>query len=519
MNQSPSTLFANLTPAQKAVAKARALEALERLKQQRRALAEKLSAQLLETERRRCKEFKYFVHKFWSVVEPKQELKWNWHLDVLCKDVEDLHAGTIMQEIVNVPPGTMKSLLCSIMARAWIWSQEPSSRFLAWSYGNHLSIDHNVKLRDIVTSAEFKKLWPKFSLTGDQNAKERFNTADRGWSIATSVGGVGTGEHPDFIFIDDPVSEAQARSTKECKAACTGIDRTLSTRGATREARTLVVMQRFTETDPTAHLLQQGGWVHRCFPMEYVPTRAATQDVPGFTADPMDTRREPGELLWPSLFNADMLKPIYVRLGPYGKAGQMQQQPVPEGGGLFKREWFKFIDAIPKLVRRARGWDTASTEDGGDYTASCRMAETIGLFFIEHAWHDQIGPAGVDAMMRQTAEADGISVVQRELKEPASSGKTVIEARTKHLVGFDHKGVSATGDKVTMAKPLRAQCEAGNVFIVRTGDPSRDAWIEPFISELCSFPTGQFDDFVDAASCAFNAVLLEPVPKEEWVTW
>ncbi len=515
----PPATFANLTPAQKTVAKARALEALEDLRQKRIALGEQLSKQLLVAERRKCKEFKYFVHKFWHVVEVKHDLKWNWHLDVLCKDVEALYRGEIMREIANVPPGTMKSLLCSVMARAWIWSQLPSARFLAGSYGSHLSVDHNVKLRDIVTSDEFKKLYPKFSLTGDQNAKERFNTADGGWSIATSVGGVGTGEHPDFIFIDDPVTEAQARSAKECKAACTWIDRTLSTRGATRKARTFLIMQRFTATDPTAHLVEQGGWTHRCFPMEYVPTRAATPDMPGFIADPLDIRTEPGELLWPSLFPAEVLHPIYLRLGPYGKAGQMQQQPAPEGGGLFKREWFKFIDAAPKLARRARGWDTAATEDGGDYTASCRMAETIGLFFIEHAWHDQLGPASVDAMMRHTAEADGISVVQRELQEPAASGKTVIAARTKLLIGFDHAGVSASGDKVTMAKPLRAQCEAGNVFIVRSGDPARDQWIEPFIQELCEFPTGKYDDQVDAAATAFNAVLLEPVPKEEWVTW
>jgi predicted phage terminase large subunit-like protein len=70
-------------------------------------------------------------------------------------------------------------------------------------------------------------------------------------------------------------------------------------------------------------------------------------------------------------------------------------------------------------------------------------------------------------------------------------------------VGYDYAGVSITGDKVTRAKPFRAQVEAGNVKLVR------GAWNEAFIQELCMFPTGKHDDQVDASSCAFNALLLE----------
>ena len=41
-----------------------------------------------------------------------------------------------------------------------------------------------------------------------------------------------------------------------------------------------------------------------------------------------------------------------------------------------------------------------------------------------------------------------------------------------------------TGDKEQRAGPLAAQAEAGNVFVLVTGDPDRDAWVETFLDEL-----------------------------------
>jgi hypothetical protein len=68
--------------------------------------------------------------------------------------------------------------------------------------------------------------------------------------------------------------------------------------------------------------------------------------------------------------------------------------------------------------------------------------------------------------------------------------------------------VRPTGSKVTRAKALASQAEAGNVYLLVTGDPDRDAWIEPFLDELCVFPAGAHDDQVDAAADCFNELAL-----------
>lgn len=454
-----------------------------------------------------------FVQKVWPIIEPDHEYKGNWHIDVLCDELMDIASGDHKtRTVVNVPPGTMKTLLISVMFPAWIWATNPSARFLTASYGSHRTVDAAGKLRRIIESDWYQEHY-NVTLATDQNAKTRFNTEEGGWVIASSVGGVGTGEHPDYIIIDDPLTEAQSRSDVERSEANAWFSRTIGPRGVGRGVKVIVVMQRLHHEDLSGYILAKGGANHVCLPMRYEPSRPKTDTDPGHTADPRDVRTQPGELLWPSLFPEHKVRQLELDLGPFGTAGQLQQRPVPEGGGLFKREWFKFVDAAPKIARRARGWDTAATEGAGDETAGCRMAEDEGLFYVEDLVSGQLSPNGVDVLMKDTAKADGKGVAQREEREGGSAGKTVTAARAKTLVGYDYKEVIVNSDKVTRSKPFRAQVEAGNVYLVRA------EWNERFIRQLCDFPVGNHDDYVDAASAAFNSVLLEPKPVRTKLAW
>jgi predicted phage terminase large subunit-like protein len=397
----------------------------------------------------------------------------------------------------------MKSLLVNVMFPAWLWAKNPGLRFLSASYGASLATRDNVRVRNIVTSPKFQRYFP-IDLLPDQNTKTRYNTSSGGWRIATSVGGVATGEHPDYIFIDDPLSAQQAESEIERAVANDWLDGTISTRGVSRGVRVIVIMQRLHQEDPTGHLLAKGGWTHICWPMEYELSR---RNDPNYKPDPRDPRTKAGELLWPSLFSGEKVAKLRIDLGAYGASGQLQQNPAPEGGGLFQREWFPIVEAIPAIVvRRVRGWDTAATQDGGDYTVGTRMCEDEkGIIYVEHIIRGQWSPAGVDMVMKTTAQSDGKLVSIREEKDPAAAGKVVVDARSKLLKGWDYTFVQVSGDKATRAKPFRAQAEAGNVRLVK------GAWNEAYIDELTNFPTAKYDDQVDSSSTAFNALVLEPV--------
>jgi predicted phage terminase large subunit-like protein len=474
-------------------------------------------------------EFREDLYKFllaaWPIVEPSQKFVETWHVRALCRLLQDIVTGReeCKRWIINVPPGTLKSLLINVIFPAWVWARDGSKRFLTASYGQSLTIRDNLRVRDIVESRWYQDRFP-LKLNEEQNTKIRYNTEKGGWRIATSVGGAGIGEHPDFINIDDAATAQQAESDAERKTVQDWFDRTISPRGITR--RNLVVFvvgQRLHMEDLPGYLMKRGGWGKVCFPMRYVPTRPAKDDDMGYTADPRDERTEAGALLAPALIAEDRVKQLEIDLGEYGAAGQLQQAPAPEGGGKFKREWFTYVDAAPKVARRVRGWDTAATEGDGDYTVGARISEADGIYYVEDVVRGQWGPAAVESNMLGTARADGVKVPQREEREGGGAGKTVIAAHVILFAGFDYKGVTVSGmSKVARSNPFRAQAEAGNVRIVRDrgqGGAEGKGWNEDYLRELCTFPTGNHDDQVDASSAAFNAVLLEPKPKKEFAVW
>lgn len=471
----------------------------------------------LDLERKHLKgSFYEFVKAAWPIVEPSQAFVDNWHIRIICNLLQDITTGAVKDDrwIFNLPPGTLKSLLIVVLWPAWVWARNPKKRILTASYGQHLSIRDNLRVRDIVLSKWFQRLFP-IKLVEDQNTKTKYITSAGGWRIATSVDGPGTGEHPEIIIIDDPTTAQQAESEPERRRANDWFDNTVASRGLSKRVIVIVVMQRLHEEDLTGHLLAKGGVRLVRFPMRYEVARAATDDDPGYAPDPLDPRTEAGQLMIPQLIPEDKVRKLEIDLGPYGTAGQLQQHPSPEGGGLFKSEWWKYLEASPKhLLRVVRGWDTAATQGGGDYTVGLKIAEfEPGLFVVLDLFRDQLGPAGVDEAMFTAAKTDGKACSVREEREGGASGKAVIDARAKLLVGYDYKGVPVSGDKVTRAKPFRAQVESGNVYLLR-GD-----WNEAYKKELGAFPTAKNDDQVDASSCAFNAVLLEPRRSRIQASW
>lgn len=439
-----------------------------------------------------------FVEQAWPLIEPETPFASNWHLKVMCERLEQVSRGDIKRLIINVPPGTSKSIVTSVMWPAWEWASNPGLRYLTASYTEELTIRDNLRVRDIVTSSWFQRYFRRVELRSDQNRKTKMDTTAAGWRLATSIGGRGTGEHPDRIIIDDPHNPKQALSDVQRQEALTWFDRTISSRGVSRGVRIVLIMQRLHEMDLTGHLLQKGGWRHVMLPMRYDPEHATVDDP----------RTEKGELLWPALFPEAAVRQLELDLGPYGAAGQLQQQPAPEGGGLFKREHFKILspaEAEP-LLRQGiwcRAWDGAATEGDGDYTVGVLMGLLgDGRIIVAHVVRDQVGPAAADALLKATAQLDGPRVRIREEMEGGSAGKKVIAAHQRLLIGYDYAGRSSSENKVWRARNFRAQVEAGHVYIVN------GTWTNEYLDELSIFPNGKHDDQVDASSLAFNELAL-----------
>ena len=144
--------------------------------------------------------FHDFVRQAWAIVEPDVEYRDNWHIGALCDHLSAVNDGKIKQLLINVPPGAMKSLLVCVFWPAWVWAKSPAKRFLFASYSDGLTMRDSVRCRNILSSDWYQSNWP-IKFKDDQNTKGLFENSQGGWRLSTSVGGKGTGLHPDFVCI------------------------------------------------------------------------------------------------------------------------------------------------------------------------------------------------------------------------------------------------------------------------------------------------------------------------------
>ncbi|HEX8637919.1 MAG TPA: phage terminase large subunit [Pyrinomonadaceae bacterium] len=186
-------------------------------------------------------------------------------------------------------------------------------------------------------------------------------------------------------------------------------------------------------------------------------------------------------------------------------------------GKVFNREWFEIVEALPKIDTVCAYWDFAATEkqlagDDPDFTART----LIGYSKAEKKWYIldvlavQQNPASLEKLFlqtctldRDTAKALGARFSVRWEIEPGSAAKRESYRLTSQLAGYDAKGKNFKGDKLTRARSLAVQAEAGNVKC------KQGSWNGEFLSHMHGQPDLPHDDIMDSAAGAFNSTLGE----------
>lgn len=455
--------------------------------------------------RARCVTLAGFVREAWPILEPNAKLVWNWHLDAICDHLEAVTDGRITRLLINVPPGSSKSLICSVIWPAWEWaSGRASLRYLTTAF-NDVPVKRDTrKCRDLILSEWYQSLWPEIRLT--RTGETSFANSATGTREGVAFGSL-TSQRGDRLIIDDPHSVETAESQAERQTTTRRFrEGALNRLNDQERSAIVVVMQRLHADDVSGTILKMGmDFVHLCLPMEFEPERACRTSI-GF-ADP---RTADGDLLDPVRFPREAVDSLKSGMGSYAYAGQYQQRPTPRDGGLFKRAWFegKTIRQAPAGTRWVRHWDLAATKSAtAARTAGVKLGRAPdGSFIVGHVVKDQIEGPEVRKLIKATAETDGRDVVISLPQDPGQAGKVMARDMISMLAGYKAHAEPETGDKTTRAEPFSVQCEAGNVFIVE-GD-----WNSDYLDELCLFPGGSFKDQVDASSGAFGR-LAEPVRR------
>lgn len=460
-----------------------------------------------------------FSEVVWSVIEPGRPFVRGWAIEAICEHLEAVTRGEIRKLLINVPPGLMKSLSTNVLWPAWEWGPKnrPDLRYIGASYSQDLTIRDNRRCRQIIESPLYQALWgDRVQLTSDQNAKVRYDTSKRGFKIATSVGGLSTGERGDRFIIDDPHNVKTAESETKLEEIAQWLTEVVPTRvNDINLSAFIVIMQRVHERDASGLILaQELGYEHLELPMEYEPSRKCYTSI-GFE----DPRTEEGELLFPERFDAkgvaDLKKTLSSWGGQYAVSGQLQQRPTPRGGGMFKVDkeevMRRALEVAPKGGRPVRGWDIAgSTRKKSPYTASVRMKIVRDTIYIEHVTRERKEIEEAEQHIEDTAREDRMAVDQDLPQDPGQSGKSQKRALAKRLAGLSFNFSPETGSKEDRAIPIASQWNAGNVVLVK------GAWNDAFLAELSTFPRGEYKDQVDALSRAYARLLTRheaPAPE------
>lgn len=447
--------------------------------------------------------FADFLKMAWSHIEPGQPYFHNWHIDCYSEHFHAVLNGEIRNLVINVPPGFSKSIATCVGFPVWAWIRSPWLRFIMGSFDIDLTTRDARRSLELIRSQWFQERWGHLFAIGATEEPDRMTTRDPpvrrikttkgGERLATSMEGKITGSHSHVMIFDDPTNPRDI-DKKRLETAIENRRSMFSTRwvkpGLNSE---IVIMQRLHERDLSGHILAEvSGAVHVCLPMHYDPKRRCRTQ---WFEDP---REKEGELLDPLRFTENSVKILTQDLTTSHAKAQLEQDPTPEDGTVFKKEWFRHYRTLP-----GRLWDYVISVD-----CSFKDLETSDYVVIQvwarddlnfYLLHQSRGKWDFPETLRQLKIVIGqYPQAFTKIIEDKANGSAVIQVLSKDVPGI--LPVTPEGGKVARANAVTKFFESGNVHF-----PELAPWcaqdLEP---ELMKFPRGRNDDQVDTLSQALT---------------
>ena len=387
------------------------------------------------------------------------------------------------------------------VAKDVVWAKDAGHKFIFATYAQDLSDRDAKRHRDLVATPWYQARWGEScSIGADQVQQVRFfENAQKGFRFSTSVGGIATGRHADTLVFDDPnkaqdaeLDSADARARFDKSHAFWS--RTMASRQANPETtRRIVIAQRLHDDDVPGRLRDEG-YERLTIPMRYDRKLIS---IPLPTCE--DPRTRHGELLWPERFPESEVAILEAKLQTFASA-QLQQDPVPDTGALFKLSDFKRWTVMPSLARALviQSWDCAfKGTEGADFVVGQVWARIGSEFYLLDQIRDHLTFSETcDAVRDLSAKWPN---AHAKLIEDKANGTAVIDSLKLKISGLIP--VEPEGGKVARAHAVSPFHAAGNVYVPA---PEVAPWVNDFVQEHARFPRGAHDDQVDAATQALN---------------
>jgi predicted phage terminase large subunit-like protein len=438
-----------------------------------------------------------FHHRAFRELNPQTRFLSNWHNELIAGKLQACWEGKIDRLIITVPPRSGKSLLASVSLVAFGLGHNPSAEFICASYGQDLANKHALDCRRVMSARWYQELFSSTRLSPEKQSVNEFQTTENGFRLSTSVGGVMTGRGGDFLIIDDPLKPDEALSDVRRSDVNGWYDHTLYSRLNDKvKGRIIIIMQRLHQDDLVGHVLEQEGW-------DLVKLPAiAEQDEEHRIEAPLRSysfRRKAGEALHPEREPLAVLDHLRSTIGEYNFAGQYQQQPSPLGGGMVKRNWFRFYEPGSEPVKFEsilQSWDTANkSTELSDYSACTTWGWKSSKFYLLNVHRQRLDYPYLKRAVRDLAEEYRPRNIL--IEDKASGTQLIQELRVEGFLQVTP--YEPTMDKIMRMNSVTSIIESGRVYL-----PTEATWLQLYLDELQGFPKTKYDDQADSTSQALD---------------
>lgn len=406
------------------------------------------------------------------------------HFRLISDSLMKVIKGETKRLIINIPPRYGKTELAVKNFIGYGLAINPQSKFIHLSYSDDLALDNSSQAKEYIESDSYQRLW-QMKLKKDAQGKKKWFNEDGGGVYATASGGAITGfgagvsdskVFSGAIIIDDPLKPDDAFSEVKRKAVNERYNNTIRSRVNDRDTPIIVIMQRLHEDDLSGFLLGGGSgetWEHLCLPA-------------------LDENNNP---LWEDKHTFNELESIR-QADRYTFAGQYMQQPAPDEGGEWRKEWFQIIDKSEVPINSLK-WelfiDGAYTKNTSNDPTGYQVGAKYGNDYIVLSSIDKY--LELPELLKDIPKfIDSLGVrISLILIEPKASGKSIsqmIKETTSYPI-TEIKTDFVNNSKIENVRLCSNYVEGGRVKLIKGN------WNEAFLNQVGTFPNAKHDEHID----------------------
>ena len=432
-----------------------------------------------------------------------------WHIELIAKALTYLHQNKFPSNslYINVPPSHMKSLLVSVLFPCWLWTKDPTLKFMFLSYADDRSLQDSRRRRTLFGSEWYQTHFPlALSPTGDNQA--RFTNIRGGFFFASGVFGQLVGEHVDYEILDDVLNGQDRYSDVTINKVNDIYDNILPSRfNDPRTGKRVIICQRLSNRDVIGHVEELNQPFERIILPEFADGIRYQSQYPELN-DPRNGS-EFQELLWAEKFDLPTVQKIQYTMSQADIAGQYQQRPQPLSGGVFKREWFSERMENTDIFRRYIFADTASVLSG-DYTCILvvEIREADYKIFIRDIYRGRVEFSALIHEIKRMIDRwqyNLVSVVIENKSSGIQAIQTLRESSDSNLANLIVE-YNPKGSKEERARIQSVWAEKHRIVLPPPNE--NYPWLAAFEQELYDFPNGAHDDQIDALCMAIDYLEL-----------